>query len=263
MLKRAAAVLFLISLVISFVTISWAGDPSTQMYNWTGFYAGLNGGWAHGSSDAKTSTVFSPTGYFATTSVPAIASQGAQDLSSSTFTGGVQAGYNWQTGPFVVGGEMDFNYMHLSDRASSTAVYPCCAPTTFTVESSMHTNWLFTARPKVGYAFNNWLLYGTGGLAVTKLNANFNFTDTFATAHESESISKTKAGWTVGGGVEMGIAKNCSLKAEYLYADFGSVTSTDRSFTAFAPPISFPTNEFKHTIDLTTHIVRLGLNYRF
>src|SRR5262245_20206924 len=66
------------------------------VYNWTGWYVGLNAGGAWGHSDNSTSTVFNDPGYFDPTSIPAIASAGAQSTDLSGFTGGIQAGYNWQ-----------------------------------------------------------------------------------------------------------------------------------------------------------------------
>jgi outer membrane immunogenic protein len=61
-------------------------------YNWTGFYVGGNVGGQWGSADPTTSTVFSPTGYFAASSVPAIGTVGAQSVNSSSVTGGFTAG---------------------------------------------------------------------------------------------------------------------------------------------------------------------------
>ena len=237
--------------------------PMATGYNWSGFYVGGTLGGAWGTFDPSTSTVFSNTGYFATTSPPAIATVGAQSFKPSGFTGGVEAGYNWQMGATVVGVEADFQAFHLSGSATGTGVYPCCAPTTFTVNSQAQTDWLFTARPRLGFANNNWLFYVTGGLALTNLKGNFTFTDTFATAAESGSVSSTKAGWTIGGGVEAGLGGGWSLKAEYLYVDFGSVSTTSTNLTAFNPAIAFPTNVFTHSTDLKANIARVGLNYRF
>lgn len=250
-------------LLIFSSSISRADDSSGAAYDWRGLYVGLNAGWSRVDSDATTTTVFSPTGYFATTSPGAVAGAGAQKLDSDTFTGGGQLGYNWQAGSWVFGGESDFNYLHGSDSCSVTAGYPCCAPTDLTVGTSMSTNWMSTVRPRIGYAKNNWLFYVTGGLAVARVNANFDFTDTFASASEHERISKTKTGWTVGGGVEVGLTKNWSIKTEYLYADLGTIKSTKDDFTAFNPPINYPTNPFTHKIDYTTHTARVGLNYKF
>ena len=96
----------------------------------------------------------------------------------------------------------------------------------FTVNSSVSSDWLITLRPRVGFAANNWLVYVTGGLAVANLKSNFSFTDTFAGATESASISKTKAGWTVGVGTEYALMNGWSVKAEYLYVDLGSENTT-------------------------------------
>jgi outer membrane immunogenic protein len=154
----------------------------------------LNAGGAWGSSDAATTTIFSNTGYFAATSPGAIAIAGAQRLNSSGFTGGLTAGYNWQSSNIVFGLESDFSYFGLKGSSSGTGIYPCCAPTGFTVNSSVSTDWLITLRPRLGMASNNWLFYVTGGLAVADVKSSFSFADTFATATESGSTSRTKVG---------------------------------------------------------------------
>src|SRR5215472_7643435 len=89
------------------VLLALSGMSAAQT-DFKGFYVGGYVGGAHGSSDAQTTTVFSPTGYFATTSVPAIATAGAQTLSADGFSGGGQAGYNFQTRNLVLGPETDF-----------------------------------------------------------------------------------------------------------------------------------------------------------
>lgn len=124
----------------------------------------------------------------------------------------------------------------------------------------MKTDWLFTARPRVGYLMGNALVYGTGGLALTNIRYNENFDDgpPFPLDIESSSISRTKAGWTVGGGVEYAIANPWTVKLEYLYADFGSISTTGTDIFLGAP---FTT--FSHSVTLKTNIVRVGLNYKF
>ncbi len=245
-------------LLCLFVAVgAWAQDNQ-----WRGFYVGGNVGASIADSDATTSTIFSSTGYFATTSVPAIATAGLQFPASTGVTGGGQAGYNYQSGPWVLGAELDFGAMDLSDTRTTTAVYPCCAPSTFTVTQSLKTSWVFTARPRIGYAAGKFLLYGTGGLAVTNLNYQALFTDTFASAHENRVIDESKLGWTAGGGVEYKAARHWSFKGEYLYADFGRVSATSSNLTAPAV-VAWPSNVFTHTTDLRTHIVRFGVNYHF
>lgn len=158
--------------------------------------------------------------------------------------------------------ETEFDYMGLKGSSTNSALYPCCAPTGFTINQSVKTDWPFTLRPRIGLAQNNWLFYVTGGLAVTQVKADFLFTDTFATANESASINQTRAGWTVGGGVEYGMMGPWSLKAEYLHVDFGTLSTTSTNLTAFTSPIPFPTNVYTHSVRLTDDIVRLGLNYK-
>lgn len=228
-----------------------------------GFYIGGNVGGANGHSDASTTTIFSPTGYFASSSVPAIATNGAQNLSSSGITGGGQAGYNFQHGAFVLGFETDFGAMNVSASKSTTATYPCCAPTAFTVTQSISADWLFTFRPRVGFAAGPVLIYGTGGLAMTNANYQALFTDTFATAHENGGKEDHLTGWAAGAGAEFKVHRHWSVKGEYLFASFGSLSTTSNNLTAFTPPIAFPTNTFTHTADLQAHIYRFGINFHF
>jgi outer membrane immunogenic protein len=233
------------------------------VFSWAGFYIGMNGGGAWGHSDLATSTVFSPTGYFATSSVPAINAVGAQHINTSGGIAGGQIGYNWQSGAAVFGIEADIDWVGLSGSASGSALYPCCAPTGFTVTSSVKSDWLFTLRPRLGFAVDHWLFYATGGLAVADVKANFLFTDTFATALESAAISQTKTGWAAGAGAEYAFAGPWSLKVEYLHVDLGSLSTTSTNLTAYTPPIAFPTNVYSHSVNLTADIVRAGINYRF
>ncbi len=234
------------------------------VYSWTGFYIGGNVGGQWGDADPTTSTVFSPTGYFATTSVPAIGLVGAQKVNSSSVTGGFTAGYNWQTSNIVLGIEGDINYFGFKGSATGSAVYPCCAPTAFTVSSSVSADWLATIRGRIGIlATPNWLLYATGGAAIADVKANFVFTDTFATAAESAAIRDTRVGWTAGAGAEYAVGNGWSFKAEYLYVDLGRSTVTSTNLTAFPAALAFPTNVYTHSVDLKSNIVRVGLNYKF
>jgi outer membrane immunogenic protein len=240
--------------------LAFAGAAKADDFK--GFYVGGNLGASIARANAATTTVFSPTGYFATTSVPAIATAGVQKIRPTGFMGGGQVGYNFQAGSIVLGFEVDFGAMKLNDSRSTTATYPCCAPTTFTVNQSVKTDWLFTARPRLGFVSGRWMLYGTGGLALTNLNYQEVFTDTFATAHENGGVKETRTGWTAGGGVEYEL-DHIILRGEYLYSGFGRVSATSTNFTAFSPPIAFPTNVFTHTTNLHSHIIRAGISFRF
>ena len=252
----------LTGVVCVFCLALFAGN-SANGQDFKGFYIGGSVGGVHGNSDAQTSTVFSSSGYFATTSVPAIATVGAQSPSANGFAGGGQAGYNFQSRRILFGVEADFGGMNISESATGTATYPCCAPTAFTITQTVKTSWLFTLRPRVGVAVRRLLVYGTGGMAMTDANYQALFTDTFATAHENGGKDSTLVGWTAGAGAEVKVSRRLSVKGEYLYADFGSETNTSTNLTAFTPPIAFPTNVFTHTADLRAHIYRFGFNVHF
>jgi outer membrane immunogenic protein len=166
-------------------------------YSWAGPYLGGNIGYGWGSVDNN----------------PA---------KPSGFAGGVQAGYNFQNGPLVFGLEADIQ---------ASAANDTFAPWKFS------NPWFGTARGRIGYALNNLLFYGTGGLAFGELRGQaFGLTE-----------SHTTAGWTAGVGAEFGLAQNWTAKIEYLYVDL-----SDSRFAITGMPNG-------------THfgLVRLGVNYRF
>jgi outer membrane immunogenic protein len=152
------------------------------------------------------------------------------------FIGGGQAGYNWQTGSFVLGVEGDFQVstQKRSDTDTSTGI---------AITLDQKIPWFATARGRVGYAFNNVLVYGTGGAAWL----NYKVTASLLGLTVSDSTSKTA--WTAGGGVEWMFMPRWSAKFEYLYIDTGNTT-----FTLFGLPISGRAKE---------NIARVGLNYHF
>ena len=102
-------------------------------------------------------------------------------------------------------------------------------------------------------AIRNWRLGGHRSAYRQSTNNPAN------TASGASSSSDTLVGWTVGGGVEWAFAPNWSVKGEYLYMDFGSIsTSTNVASAAFVNP-----NVFSTSVDLKANIVRAGINYRF
>jgi outer membrane immunogenic protein len=239
---------------------------AAPIYTWTGFYIGGNVGGAWGTFDAATTTVGG--GYFITTDPAQIAAAGAQTIKSSGLTGGFEAGYNWQAGNIVFGLEGDIEAFRLSGSATSgPIVYLSAAPAAFIASSNASTDWLATARGRIGIAATNWLFFATGGAAFTTLNGNFTFRDNFLAppgAAESASFSNTKAGYTVGGGIEASLSGHWSIKAEYLYVNFGTASAVSNNLTF--SPAALPgngQNPFTHSIDLRANIVRVGLNYKF
>ena len=179
-------------------------------------------------------------------------------------TGGFTAGYNWQVNQAVLGLEGDINYFGFKGIARGTALYPCCAPDSFTVNSSVSADWLATIRGRIGFlATPTWLVYATGGAAIAEVKANFNFTDPFVGgASESGTVRDTRLGWTAGAGTEYAFGGGWSLKAEYLYVDLGraSATSTTLTNVSFG---AFPSTVVTHSADIKSNIVRVGVSYKF
>jgi outer membrane immunogenic protein len=274
MLKRFVAA---VALAMAFVAPALAADmpartykappPVAAAYNWTGFYVGVTAGAVWGDFDPTTRT--NGGDYFVGTGVLAsVNAAGVQRINPLGFTGGLEAGYNVQFGAGLVGIEADIQYTGLRGSASSNAVYPCCLPATAVISASASADWLATVRGRVGFVANDWLFFGTGGVAFTQLKASFSGSDNCGVvagcgigfgngAEPVASISSTRVGYAVGGGIEKIVAANWTIKAEYLYVKFDSV-STNGVFanTAF-------TAVMNHSVDLTANIARVGANYRF
>jgi outer membrane immunogenic protein len=167
-------------------------------YSWTGPYLGGNLGYEWGSTSNN------PT-------------------RPSGFAGGVEGGYNWQTGQLVFGGEADLQLSNANDMF---------APWKFS------NPWFGTVRARAGYAISNVLIYGTAGFAVGELSA-----ETVGLASENHA----NVGWTAGAGIEAGFAANWSAKIEYLFVDLASnnfaLTGTSNGLSA--------------------SLFRVGVNYHF
>jgi outer membrane immunogenic protein len=245
-----------------------APPPPAPVDTWTGFYIGGNAGYAWGHFD-PTSNFTCPTGSAANScaySFPANlatvnnAAKGSRSVQG--FTGGVEAGYNWQLNSAVIGIESDFGAFHLKGSLSATGAFPS-ASTNYAVNVSANTDWLYTFRGRLGWTVTpTTLFYATGGLAVTQIHVSNAFTDNFATLTAGASnTSTTKAGWTLGGGVEQALNRNWTIKAEYLYVDFGSAAGTTL-VTNTIPGVVGP-----DVLNTSTHwranIARAGVNYKF
>lgn len=231
--------------------------PPVAVFNWTGFYIGGNVGWAR--TDATyDSYVVNPNG-FGAASVVFVDAMADGTSRNNGWTGGVQAGYNWQgASPFVLGFEADINA--LSAQTSLTAVGTTPGGTVITnFTNSMDPKWIATFRGRAGYTFGQSLLYLTGGLAVLNSDYNQTFIAIAPVAINTvQSTNNTTAGWTVGGGWEQALSMNWSVKAEYLYARFNGV---DANVTA--PLVAGFTDRVAGRADVDIHQARVGINYRF
>jgi outer membrane immunogenic protein len=248
------------------------------LYSWSGSYVGLNVGFAWGTSNATTTTGCpgeAPPGYVcelntpgSLANAPVVDGAGSGSMNLSGAIGGIEVGHNWQVNNFVYGVEADFGALNMSASRSGSGTWPFlngAAPFAFTVGSSISTNWLLTTRARVGWTFSNVLLYATGGLALTDLKVSNFYTDGLTvlgvgTGHEFSSDSAVTPGWTVGGGLEAALDEHWSLKGEYLFVDFGHASTTGNITNPEDPGFLNPISASQ---DLSAHLARVGLNYRY
>jgi outer membrane immunogenic protein len=253
--------------LLALVGGAWPADVAAQTdYKWQGFYVGANLGGAAGGSDHGSNLSGVDTYYAGIPGlVPQINSAAKQDLSTSGVIGGVQGGYNYMLGNVLLGAELDFNAFPQSGTQSTTQSFNCpvpsnCVFSTYSVKTTVSTDWLLTLRPRFGYALGRFLPYVTGGLAVTDLSAKWRFTDTFTSANERAEAWAIKPGWTAGFGFEVAVTQNWTIKGEYLYVNFGKLFSTG---VASYPCCSTSSVVISNFADLHSNIGRVGLNYKF
>jgi outer membrane immunogenic protein len=173
------------------------------VFNWTGFYAGINGGWGWGTGSLSGPP---PTG----------------DMDGNGGEFGGQIGYNWQVNQFVFGVETDINWsgIEAERRCGGGGAIRC----------QVSNDWFGTARGRLGVAVDRWLPYITGGLA---------YGDVSASVTGNRGASETQAGWVLGAGIEYAFAPPWTARLEYLHVDLGDFACGRRCGTAGPDNVSF------------------------
>lgn len=225
-----------------------ASGPQT----WSGPYVGLFAGYAWGRADATEATdpalLFpfyngAPTPY-------------RFDVDGAF--AGATAGYTWQWGALVAGVEGEIGYLGLRGSAiDPNGIAMFGTPDT---ETSFKSDFYAAFSGRLGVAAGPALLYVKGGPALLRADAS-TIDPCVAppvgcgSGTLSMHGSKTMLGWSIGGGAEWAFNPRWTIKAEYVFFDFGSVDT--------AGPSNAPGEFYRQTIDVTAHTVRLGVNYRF
>ncbi|MHC1728165.1 MAG: outer membrane protein [Syntrophobacteraceae bacterium] len=254
MKSTGVKILLFIGCLLLSGSIAQAAD-STPAFNWTGPYAGLHIGYGWGGRD----TNFYPLPDAATFGV----SSATLNPNPSGVIGGIQAGYNYQMGRWVVGIEADFSGTGMSATKTSSPILGTNGtpiPGGGTLSSHQSIDWFGTLRPRVGYTVTpSVLIYGTGGLAYGSVSSSAN-TDLrpLLPIYYPASSSTTEVGWAAGGGVEWGFLKSWTIRAQYLYMDLGSRSTVGNPNLTLSPA-----TQVGYKWQTTTNILSFGVNYRF
>ncbi len=255
-----------------------------SVYNWTGFYAGVNVGYSWGrdpydivGATTTRTRVFRGFGTAGETLLSDVAAAGPGFAAAGTadidgFVGGGQIGYNLQSGSMVWGLETDIQW---TGQKGSTqfCLTAGCPLGSFVANADYHLRWFGTLRARAGILIDpRVLLYVTGGLAYGEIQADYS-AGILGLPLGTASTSSVKAGWTIGGGIEGALGGNWTAKAEYLYMDLGTLASGTLGGTGTTITPNLPTQSLTTVVDtaitanasarLRDNIFRVGLNYRF
>ena len=206
------------------------------VYDWSGFYIGINGGWG------STHKCWDFSGQ-ATARLAVNLAEGCHDATGGTVGG--QIGYRWQASSWVFGLEAQGNWADFTGSNVSLN-FPL-----ITNRTKVDAFGLFTGQ--VGYAFNNALLYVKGGAAV--VGDKYSYFPT-ATGIVNGTANETRWGGVVGVGLEYGFAPNWSVGIEYDHAFMGG---RDITFNQTAPVVASPVDRIGQDLDIVT----ARINYRW
>jgi outer membrane immunogenic protein len=228
-------------------TYTKAPAPVAPVYNWGGFYIGLNGG---GGSSRD---CWSLTNNFGVVFNSAVA-EGCHNATGGTVGG--QVGYRWQASSWVFGVEAQGNWANFKGSNVNTAP---AALNAIAEQTTVRAFGLFTGQ--VGYAVNNVLFYAKGGAAVANNKYN-NITviavAPFVAGQPFSQGTETRWGGVAGVGVEFGFAPNWSVAAEYDHMFMGTNNVTLNTLPPFAPGVCC-----SHNISQDVDIGTIRVNYTF
>jgi outer membrane immunogenic protein len=220
--------------------------PSQAVANaWSGLYAGVNLGAAWQSAPGWT--------YFNPNNDARFSLTGPGDWGA---LGGVQSGYNWQSGALVLGVEGDISRTSLGQ----TRTTPTIGAGSF-ARMSADDDWLGSLRGRIGFAgWNNILFYFTGGVASANIKDDGHMTRFIGAAEYVADADSTtiRPGWVVGGGAEWMVDPHVTVRLEYLHYDLNNAPSLTGPIS---PGIFIPVR-FTWT-NYDAEVVRAGLNYKF
>jgi len=189
-------------------------------FNWTGAYVGANIG-------ANWANIGLPSGITGNSG------------NSTALAGGLQAGYLWQAGQIVYGLEGDVDYN------GNSRSFSYVNGNTYSEREKL--DWSFGARGRLGYAFDRFLPFVSGGITFANLNSRL----TNVTTGASDSNSRLRTGYQLGAGLEYAVTNNWTVRGEYIFSDYGRYT------------VNYGNNGVALRHNVTDDALRFSINYKF
>lgn len=242
--------------------------PAAMAAEWDGYSFTTLVGMTQQSS--KTSAAARPptaTSYFSGANDPGqIAAEGSGSFSGADWSGGVKVGYSWQSGHVVKGIDISTD-TGFDQSMTNSAVWISSAPARFSITQRIKADPMLAIRPRIGWAWDNKLVYVTAGVAAVRVSLDTTFRDNFigggiTGAFGYNSKSETRIGSVIGFGTEYALTKVWSLSAQYLYADFGSI-SNSTNVTHRGVAGAGGRAVIDSSADLRSQSLMFGLTYRF
>ena len=286
MKKSIACIATLLAFGIANATAEEMAVPPSQFITaavpylaWTGFYVGINGGYAWGNS----SVAFTPNDSAAAAGTcggggaPKGQCIGSVDFRRDGAVAGGQFGFNWQVNShWLIGAEADYQWSNLDGSVSSSFRLGNVGATNMVASQTVESFGTIRARAGVVLA-PPLLLYGTGGLAFGQVHENlrvpavatgglspaggFSYACTIGTTCFAGSAAQTLFGWSAGAGAEYAITTNLIFRTELLYVHLSAptVTATATAVAAGTSPASIAAG----FSPVYFAVMRAGLNYKF
>jgi outer membrane immunogenic protein len=275
--------------MVAFGQIAWGAELLTKAApapvanpaaSWNGFYVGINGGYASGSSIQTDATVLSTSTFVANAASQAAAASSNIGRGNGGFIVGDQVGFNYLATPvLLIGIETDIQAAPLRQTGNITSLIHVpgsgspLATWQTQIAVSRNLDYLGTLRARVGSTVvPDFLFYGTGGLAYGHVSSSTSMSQGVAGNPPASvafgAFDATRVGWTAGAGVEWMFTSNWTAKLEYLHFDLGSETYSNGTlaFDAGAGPFNgtgISSVASSSTVHFNGDVVRVGVNYRF
>ena len=199
--------------------------PVPEDFSWTGFYAGLQAGYAWGDLEANT----------------IVGNNEDEEFDAEGVVGGIFLGFNYGlTDSFVIGLEGDFEGTGIDTDEDDED-----GPEDFEAD----VNWQGSIRGRLGFTADRFMFYGTGGIAFADFDTNYD--DGVAGGpDDDDEDGETEMGWTAGAGVDYAFTDNIFVRGEYRYADYADFDDDED-------------DAIGEVQDLETHTIRAGVGFKF